>query len=136
MDIRKALLIFLGTVCVGLGVLGIFLPLMPTTVFLLLAAYCYSKSSERFHTWLLSNRWLGSYISTYRSGQGITVRQKVNTLLTLWASIGISIWFVSGKFWLILLLLAIATGVSIHILWLRTYRPVVESTVASGLEEA
>ncbi|MCO5333369.1 MAG: YbaN family protein [Pyrinomonadaceae bacterium] len=51
MDIRKAILIFLGTVCVGLGVMGMFLPLMPTTVFLLLAAYCYSKSSEKFHTW-------------------------------------------------------------------------------------
>ena len=62
MDIRKAILIFAGTLFVALGVLGIFLPLMPTTVFLLLAAYCYSHSSERFHTWLLNNRWLGGYI--------------------------------------------------------------------------
>ena len=65
MDIRKALLIFAGTLCVGLGVLGMFLPLMPTTVFLLMAAYCYSKSSEKFHTWLLSNRLFGKYISNY-----------------------------------------------------------------------
>ncbi|KXK06568.1 MAG: Inner membrane protein YbaN [Acidobacteria bacterium OLB17] len=123
MDVRKALLIFLGTVCVGLGVLGMFLPLMPTTVFLLLAAYCYSKSSDRFHTWLLTNRWLGKYITTYKSGQGITVRQKCTTLLTLWASISISIWFVGGKFWVTLILLAVAIGVTIHILWLKTYRP-------------
>ena len=123
MDVRKALLIFLGTVCVGLGVLGMFLPLMPTTVFLLLAAYCYSKSSDRFHTWLLNNRWLGKYITTYKSGQGITVRQKVTTLLTLWASIGFSIWFVGGKFWVTLILAAVAIGVTIHILWLKTFRP-------------
>ena len=123
MDVRKALLIFLGTVCVGLGVLGMFLPLMPTTVFLLLAAYCYSKSSERFHTWLLNNRWLGKYITTYKSGLGITARQKCTTLLTLWASISVSIWFVGGKFWVTLILLAVAIGVTIHILWLKTYRP-------------
>ncbi len=137
MDIRKALLIFLGTVCVGLGVLGIFLPLMPTTVFLLLAAYCYSKSSDRFHTWLLGNRWLGKYITTYRSGQGITVRQKCTTILTLWASIGFSIWFIGGKFWITLLLAAIAVGVTIHILWLKTYRAEnAADTLTARVEEA
>lgn len=137
MDIRKALLIFLGTVCVGLGVLGIFLPLMPTTVFLLLAAYCYSKSSDRFHTWLLGNRWLGKYITTYRSGQGITVRQKCTTILTLWASIGFSIWFIGGTFWITLLLAAIAVGVTIHILWLKTYRPEnAADTLTARVEEA
>lgn len=121
MDIRKALLIFLGTVCVGLGVLGMFLPLMPTTVFLLMAAYCYSKSSDKFHIWLLNNRLCGKYIKNYRSGQGITVRQKVTSIGLLWASIGFSIWFINGAFWLTLLLAAIAIGVTIHIFWLRTY---------------
>lgn len=126
MDIRKAILIFLGTVCVGLGVLGMFLPLMPTTVFLLLAAYCYSKSSEKFHTWLLTNRLCGKYITNYKSGRGITVRQKVSTCLTLWASIGLSIWLIDGKLWVSLLLAAIAIGVTAHILWLKTYRPEAE----------
>ncbi len=127
MDIRKAILIFLGTVFVGLGVLGIFLPLMPTTVFLLMAAYCYSRSSERFHTWLLNNRWLGRYIKNYKSGHGISVRQKTTTLLFLWASIGFSIWMVDAKLWVSLLLAAIAIAVSVHILWIKTYRPETES---------
>lgn len=120
MDVRKALLIFAGTICVGLGVLGMFLPLMPTTVFLLAAAYCYSKSSERFHNWLLTNRFCGKYISNYKSGRGMTLRSKITSLASLWASIGISIWLVNGKLWLSILLAAIAAGVTIHILWIKT----------------
>lgn len=127
MDIRKAFLIFAGSVFVGLGVIGMFLPLVPTTVFLLLAAYCYSRSSERFHTWLLNNRWCGAYIKNYKDGRGMTARQKASTILILWASIGVSIWFVAGKFWVVLMLLAIAIGVTVHLLWLKTYRPETET---------
>ncbi|MBK6751138.1 MAG: YbaN family protein [Pyrinomonadaceae bacterium] len=122
MDIRKALLIFAGTLCVGLGVLGMFLPLMPTTVFLLLAAYCYSRSSEKFHNWLLNNRWCGSYIRNYKSGKGISLRQKVSTIITLWASIGFSVWLLAGGFWLNLIMFAIALGVTIHLVMLKTYK--------------
>ncbi|MEZ5422413.1 MAG: YbaN family protein [Pyrinomonadaceae bacterium] len=127
MDVRKAVLIFLGTVCVGLGVLGMFLPLMPTTVFLLLAAYCYSKSSEKFHTWLLTNRLCGKYISNYKSGRGISMRQKISTTVVLWASIGFSIWMIGTRFWVTLLLLAVAIGVTTHVFWLKTYRPETEA---------
>ncbi len=123
MDVRKALLIFAGTVCVALGVLGMFLPLLPTTVFLLMAAYCYSRSSERFHTWLLNNRLFGGYIKNYQSGRGISLRQKITTTLTLWISIGFSIWILAASFWINLLLLAIAIGVSLHLVLLKTYRP-------------
>lgn len=128
MDLRKAVLIFFGTVCVGLGVLGMFLPLMPTTVFLLMAAYCYSRSSDRFHNWLLNNRLCGKYIRNYKSGQGITVRQKVTTITILWASIGFSIWYVGG-FWTTLLLASVAVGVTFHILWIKTYVQNAEESV-------
>lgn len=121
MDVRKAVLIFLGTVCVALGVLGMFLPLMPTTVFLLAAAYCYSKSSERFHNWLLTNKLCGKYISNYKAGRGMTVRSKVTSLLSLWLSIGLSVWLVSGKLWVSIMLAAIALGITVHILWIKTY---------------
>ncbi len=132
MDIRKAILIFAGTVCVGLGVLGMFLPLMPTTVFLLMAAYCYSRSSDRFHNWLLSNRWFGSYIKNYKAKKGITIRQKVTTLITLWLSIGLSIWLLGGSFWSTLILAAVAIGVTVHILWIGTYRPETEREIVSA----
>jgi uncharacterized membrane protein YbaN (DUF454 family) len=137
MDLRKAILIFLGTVCVGLGVMGMFLPLMPTTVFLLMAAYCYSKSSEKFHMWLMSNKLFGKYISDYKSGKGISIRQKVSTIAILWASIGLSIWMISAKFWVSLLLVAIAVGVTAHLLWLKTStEETTSATKASDLENA
>lgn len=135
MDIRKAILIFCGTLCVGLGVLGMFLPLMPTTVFLLLAAYCYSRSSERFHTWLLNNRLFGKYISNYRSGKGISVRQKWSTTILLWVSIGFSIWMIGGGFWTTLLLLAVAVGVTVHLFMLKTCRHETEASVSSAAEQ-
>ena len=140
MDIRKALLIFAGTLCVGLGVLGMFLPLLPTTVFLLLAAYCYSRSSEKFHNWLVNNRLCGSYIRNYKSGRGISVRQKVSTILTLWVSIGFSMWMLSGRFWLSLLMVAIALAVTTHLVMLKTYtaeiEPVAENSPLPSVENA
>jgi len=132
MTIKKAVLIFFGTLFVGLGVLGMILPLMPTTVFLLLAAYCYSKSSERFHSWLLNNSWCGEYIRNYQTGRGMTIRQKTSTMAMLWPSIGFSMWFVGGAWWLNLLLIAVAAGVSFHILRLETYRPESASKLAEG----
>jgi uncharacterized membrane protein YbaN (DUF454 family) len=135
MDIRKAVLIFAGTVCVALGVLGMFLPLLPTTVFLLMAAYCYSRSSERFHDWLLNNRLCGSYIRNYKSGQGISMRQKVTTISILWVSISGSIWLLGGKFWVTLLLLAIAVGVTLHLVLLKTYRAETDPTTQASSSE-
>lgn len=135
MDIRKALLIFVGTLFVALGVLGMFLPLLPTTVFLLMAAYCYSHSSERFHSWLLNNRLCGSYISNYKSGNGMSVRQKAGTIAMLWLSIGISMWLVGG-FWINLILCAVAIGVTIHLVMIKTFQaeePMIEvKTEAAG----
>ncbi len=134
MDIRKAVLIFAGTVCVGLGVLGMFLPLLPTTVFLLLAAYCYSRSSSRFHNWLLTNRWCGKYIKNYHERRGMTAGHKFRTILLLWASIGLSIWLLDGRFWVTLLLIAIAAGVTGHLLWIKTSQS--ESSALSPDEPA
>lgn len=123
MNIRKAILIFVGTVCVGLGVVGMFLPLMPTTVFLLIAAYCYSRSSDRFHEWLLNNRWCGEYIRNYKEGKGMTARHKITAILTLWSSIALSIWFLNARFWPTLALAVTAASITLYLLLLKTYRP-------------
>lgn len=112
-----------GIVCVALGVLGIFLPILPTTPFLLLAAACFSRSSSRFYHWLLTNRWCGTYIRNYREGRGIELRHKIVTLLLLWLTIGAAALLAVEKVPVRILLLVIASGVTIHVLKIRTYRP-------------
>ena len=121
-SLGKPVLIGVGALSVVLGVLGMVLPLLPTTVFLLLAAWCFSKSSPRFHSWLLNNRLLGGYISAYHEGRGMSLRDKWVTLATLWVGIGITAVFFVDVLWVRLLLLAIATGVTAHLVRLPTLR--------------
>lgn len=81
---KKALLVTAGSLCIVLAVLGVFLPLLPTTPFLLLASACYVRSSERLHGWLMGNRLLGGYIRNFKERRGITLRAKVTTVALLW----------------------------------------------------
>jgi uncharacterized membrane protein YbaN (DUF454 family) len=119
----RAVLIVCGTLFVALGTLGIFLPLLPTTVFLLLAAACYARSSERFYRKLIENRVLGAYIRNHREGRGMRRRDKVITLVALWAGIGATaIWSVEAL-WLRLLLAGIAIAVTVHVAKLPAFRP-------------
>ena len=118
----RILLVIAGTVCVGLGIVGIFVPVLPTTPFLLLAAACYARGSQRFYGWLLNNKWFGSYIRNYLERKGITLRAKVITVTLLWITIGVSVAFAVETLALKLILVIIAIGVSIHILSLRTLK--------------
>ena len=119
----RTLLLVSGTLCVVLGVLGMFLPVLPTTPFLLLAAICYARSSKRFYNWLMTNRWCGAYIRNYREGRGIPLKQKVLTILLLWLTIGYAAWFVISLWWVKLILLGIAVGVTIHLVRIKTFKP-------------
>jgi uncharacterized membrane protein YbaN (DUF454 family) len=118
----KGLLIFAGTLFVGLGILGILLPLLPTTPFLLLAAACYARSSKRFYHWLLSNNWFGRYIKNYREKRRIPSRVKFSTISVLWITIAISAYFATESFLVRAILVLIAIGVTVHILSIRTSR--------------
>lgn len=117
---RQKLLIVAGSLFVALGFVGIFLPLLPTTPFLLLAAGCYARSSERFYDWLINNKYMGGYIRNYREGKGVPARVKVVTLLLLWITIGTTVIF--GLIGLIsrIVLVIIATAVTVHIACIRT----------------
>ena len=118
----RALLILTGTLSVGLGVLGIFLPLLPTTVFLLLGAACYARSSPRFYYKLVNHRWLGTYIRSSREGQGMRRRDKTITLALLWVGIGATMVWSVEAIWLRLLLAAIAASVTVHVVKLPAFR--------------
>ena len=113
-------LILVGHFSAALGILGIFIPLLPTTPFLLLAAACYSRSSERFYNRLINNKWLGDYIENYRERKIIPLKVKVLSLSLLWIVIGFSIFFVVDIFLLRVILILIVIGVSIHVLSFRT----------------
>ena len=118
----RVLLTVVGTVSLGLGIIGGFVPLLPTTPFLLLSAACYAKSSTRLYWWLLKNRWFGEYIRDYREGRGVPLRSKVLALAVLWLTVGSSAAFFLPLLALKVALVAIALAVSVRIATLPTRR--------------
>ena len=120
--IIRALLFVAGTISLALGAVGIVVPLLPTTPFLLLAAACYLRSSDRMHSWLVNNKWFGSYIKNYQEGKGIPLKTKIIAVSFLWITIIISAFFIMNILWVQVILLAIATGVSVHIIRLPTFK--------------
>jgi len=116
---KRRLLIGAGTLCTGLGIIGIFIPILPTTPFLLLAAACYIRSSERFYQWLINNRIFGAYVRNYIEGRGMPIRIKIFTILLLWLTIGLSITFGVQNIVIRIVLICIAIGVTVHIVLIR-----------------
>jgi uncharacterized membrane protein YbaN (DUF454 family) len=127
--IVRTLWFIAGTICVVLGAIGIVLPILPTTPFLLAAAACYYKSSEKMHRWLLNNKWFGEYIRNYTEGKGLTKKTKITALTVLWATIIFSTFFMLHRLLppnlvlpLQFVMIAVAVAVSFHILRLPTFR--------------
>ena len=118
-ELLRTLLILLGSLSLALGVIGIVLPLLPTTPFLLLAAFCFLRSSHRLHQWLLRHRILGPYIDNYVNHRALSLRAKVGTLSLLWLSLGGSIYLFSSPY-LRLLLAGIGIAVTWHVLSLHS----------------
>ncbi len=119
--VKRILLIIAGSLLVIIGSIGIIMPILPTTPFLLLAAACFIRSSGKCYNWLVRNRFLGSYIKNYLDGSGMPMRAKLITIVILWASIGFSMYRIHNP-WITALLAAVAVGVSIHIFTIRTKR--------------
>jgi uncharacterized membrane protein YbaN (DUF454 family) len=122
-DLLRWFLICCGVVSILAGVIGIFLPLVPTVPFLLLAAVCFGKSSQRFHSWLIEHNHLGPLIRDYLHGGRIPLRAKKIAIGMIWLSFPASaVLFMKVK-WLSILLLAIAAGITIYLLRLPTTPP-------------
>lgn len=111
-----------GFSLVVIGIIGIFLPLLPTTIFLILASACFVKSSPKANEWLKKNKFLGPYLKNYQDKTGLTIKSKIFTIIFLWLSIGISAFYLTNEFYIRMLLLAIGAGVSIHIMFIKTQR--------------
>ncbi len=114
----------IGCLSVVLGVIGIFLPIMPTTPFLLLAAACFARSSQRFYHWLMNNRWFGPYLRYYTEGLGIPLKIKVRVIGLLWLTMGTSIIFFVPILWLKFAMAGVALGASAYI-WLQPTAPAI-----------
>ena len=117
----RAFLFAAGSVFLGLGAIGVVLPVLPTTPFLLLALACYFRSSERMTHWMLNNKYFGKYIKNYREGKGIPIKTKIFAIAILWITIGYAIYIV--PIWVAqLTMFIIAVAVTIHLVKLPTYR--------------
>lgn len=109
-----------GTLLLALASLGVLLPILPTTPFLLLASACYLKGSPRMHRWMMTNRYFGKYISDYRAGQGIPLAAKGAAATMLWSGIGSSAVFIVDGPIIRIMLLLIGLGVTVHLMRIKT----------------
>ena len=116
----KAVLLLTGTISLGLGILGMVLPVLPTTPFLLLSAAAYARGSKRFYHWLMANKWFGPTILSYREGKGIPRKTKITAIAMLWTSILSSVIFFIDNVYLKGLLVVIAIAVTWHLLVIKT----------------
>lgn len=120
-NIRKFLLISAGSLAVFFGVAGIFIPVLPTTPFLLLAAWCYLRSSDRLYQWLIHHKIFGAYIYSYIMYRSVPLNTKRFSLIFLWITLIISI-FLVDNWHLRAFLVLVGIGVSIHLFALKTLK--------------
>ena len=118
----KYLLIILGSISLALGVIGIFLPLLPTTPFLLLSATLYVRSSEKLYQWLIHQKYLGTYIRNFREHRAIPLRAKIISTAMVWVTLIYCATTVSEMIWIKILFIALAIGITWHILSYKTLK--------------
>lgn len=105
---KRTILNIIGWLAVALGALGVFLPLLPTTPFILLAAWCFARSSPRFHAWLLYRSWFGSYLRHWQQYKAMPPGAKPRAIVMILLTFAVSLWLVK-LFWVRILLLVILT---------------------------
>ncbi len=119
---KRKLLILCGTLSFAMGIVGIFFPILPTTPFLLLAATCYFHSSKRLYQWLTTHPRFGQYILNFREHRAVPLRVKIVSVSLLWITLLCCTVFTTDELWLRILYMAIAIGVTWHILSYKTCR--------------
>jgi len=118
--LTKYLYLASGFILVIIGVVGIFLPILPTTIFLILASACFIRSSPKANEWLRNHKILGMYIKNYQDKSGLTLKSKIINIILLWLMISVSAFLFTELWYIRLLLLLIAVGVTIHLLMVKT----------------
>lgn len=121
---KQKVLILLGFLFVLLGIIGAILPLMPSTVFFIIAAWFFSKSSKLFHQKLLENKFVGKQIKYFYEKKGMTLRAKIISISSLFFTIFLSIILIERTPYKLAILLTVAFAVSFYIISLNTIREI------------
>jgi hypothetical protein len=129
---KRAIYLGLGIFMLAIGIVGVWLPLIPTTGPVLLAAWCFARSSERFDHWMLNHQVFGPIVRDWRSGAGFTVRAKVIAVVALAVTFGVSIWFVRSNLPVVIGLVVLALALAVFIV----SRPTKPSGTESGTSAA
>jgi len=120
MGIKRLLFVTLGTLFLGVGIVGIVVPILPTTPFLLLATSFYARGSDKFHDWLLNSRILGTYVRHYIDGKGMPLKIKLFTIVFLWTAISFTAAFAVDELVVRITLVLVAIGVSVHVFLIKS----------------
>lgn len=118
--IKRGVYLGIGILCMTIGAIGIFIPVLPTVPFVLLAVFCFGKSSESLHRFILNNKYFGETVRRYYEGEGVTMSVKIRAILFLSAGIGFSVYKIQHIHSRIAMIL-IWIGVTSHILMLKKY---------------
>ncbi|MFA6728285.1 MAG: YbaN family protein [Prevotella sp.] len=110
---------FAGSTAVVLGGIGLALPILPTTPFVILAALCFSYSNPKMYKWLANSKYFGEYIENYRTGAGVSKKTKTYAVISLWSMLCISALIMRDNIWVIAILLVVGICVSTHLILLR-----------------
>jgi uncharacterized membrane protein YbaN (DUF454 family) len=119
-SIKKSIFLIIGSLALAAGFVGIFLPVLPTTPFVLLAAWCFFRSSPRLYEWIISNERFGDTIKNYNQGKGITKTTKIKAIVMMWLTISASVYFTITSLSLIAFLYGVAIVVTIYLIRLPT----------------
>lgn len=119
MNIKKIVLFTAGCLSIFLGTLGVFLPVLPTTPFVILAGICFSASSPKIYTIIRKSKFFGPYIENYREKTGVPRSVKAVSIFSLWLLLSFSAYFMN-KPWSYILFSVIGIAVTVHILLIRT----------------
>jgi len=120
---KKYFLIAAGFASLSAGIAGIFLPVLPTTPFVLLAAACFLRSSQRLYRWITAHRVFGPYIENYCRYRAVSIPSKIASIALLWTVMLSTIFFAVSSYFMRILLFAIGLGVTIHLIALKTLTP-------------
>lgn len=119
MEVKRVFFFSLGVILLSTGAAGVFIPLLPTTPFVLASFFCFGKSSKRAESWISNNRYFGSYIENYKTKNGVSLDVKLKSIAFLWLMLIFSSTFFFNQFYILLLLIIVGMAVTAHILLLK-----------------